>query len=125
MKNYLSSIFILIILLGCSDIENVTNEQKIGTIYQEFSLNNAGVSFLSVEETIKNSYVVKLSVSPSSQVELSRSKNTQKQNILITEKWSKLVCTPEIRSFIQRKNIMFFSVRQVDNNGVSHSIAIC
>jgi hypothetical protein len=125
MKSYLSSLLLLISLLGCSDNNNVTNEQKIGTIYQQLSLNHDGISFLSVEETIENSYLVKLLVSSSSQVELSSSKNTKQENISITERWSKLVCTPKINTFIQRENIMFFSVKQTDSKGISHSIAIC
>lgn len=92
-------------------------------VYNTFISNRNDLELIRVYETMLNSYVIELRVD--SRMEVSEVSNTQAQNIILTTRWSALVCTNEILALIEKHDIFALSVRQVDQFGGEHSIAIC
>ena len=81
------------------------------------------LKLIRVFETTTNNYVVEIRVPDT--MELAKDSNSRDKNLSLTKKWSALVCTPEMDSIAARFNIIFLSVKQIDSNGKSYSIALC
>ncbi len=106
---------------GNNDDETALSE--ITSSYADFTANHKNIDLLRVFETTPNNYVVELKVDGT--VEVTKESNTKEKNIVLTRRWSRLVCTNEVSTIYKKYEIGFFTVKQIDQFGEQKSIAIC
>jgi len=109
-------------IFGCGGAADPA-KQQIEEAFINLTEKNPELKLISVVETTTNNYVVEVRVPDT--MEVSKDSNSREQNLVLTKKWSALVCTRDVIDIATRFNINFLSVKQIDNYGELHSMALC